>query len=296
MARYNATERDAIRRDNRAMETAGVSMVDELEEIFAQILAAAIGITANAGDVDALALGGGHFTQDTDTTTGLTFGYKAGRFHNGSALVSVSAGTILLSASASNYVEVSRAGTVSANTSGFTAGRLPLWTIITGSSSITSVTISKPLMTLIGEDGITGALMSTAAKTKPMELLAGTISATKTIRFRVPVAGTIAAAGLIAGTTVAANDTNYWTFGIVNKGAAGAGSTVVVDGTAAANSTKATGGSAVTADVGRSFTLTGTSADLVVAAGDVLVLTITKTASASDLTDATVYLSMTHTA
>src|SRR5947207_2184256 len=118
MGRYSATERDAINRDNRAMNLAGISLADELEEIFDQLTNSSIGSTAAGSDIDSLALGGGAFTQDTDTTVGLTFGYKAGRFYNGSAIVEVAAGTVVLSATATNYVEVSPAGVVSKNTVG----------------------------------------------------------------------------------------------------------------------------------------------------------------------------------
>jgi hypothetical protein len=132
---FSATEQDAIRRDHRAMETAGVSMVDLLTGLPRLGERGAIGITALAGDIDSLALGGGHAAQDPDTTSGLIFGYKAFRFGNGLINVTVVAGTLTLPSSTTNYVEVDRAGTVS-NTSGFTSGRLPLWTIVTGASAI----------------------------------------------------------------------------------------------------------------------------------------------------------------
>lgn len=80
------------------------------------------------------------FAQDTGTTTGLTYGYKAGRIRDGTTITNVAAGTIAMTASTTNYVEVSGAGTVSTNTTGFTAGRYPMATVTTDGSSITGVT------------------------------------------------------------------------------------------------------------------------------------------------------------
>jgi hypothetical protein len=80
------------------------------------------------------------FAQDTATTTGTTYGYKAGGIRSDAVPASVSAGTIALTVSATNYVEVSGAGTVSANTTGFTPGRLAMAVVVTSSSAITSVT------------------------------------------------------------------------------------------------------------------------------------------------------------
>jgi len=53
----------------------------------------------------------------TDTTTGVT-----------------------LSASATNYIEADRSGTVTKNTTGFTPGRIPLYTAVTNATTITSYT------------------------------------------------------------------------------------------------------------------------------------------------------------
>lgn len=64
-----------------------------------------------------------------------------------------------------------------------------------------------------------------------------------------------------------ANDTNYITFSITNLGQAGAGSAAMLAATDA-NTTKATGGTGLSANTVRSLTLNGTAANLVVAAGD----------------------------
>jgi hypothetical protein len=295
-SRYTASQQDAIRRDNRAMEAAAVSMVTELDDLFALVAAGSIGITAAASDVDSLALGGGAFTANPNTTSGLTFGYSAGRFHNGKSLVSVGAGTVALSASATNYVEVDRAGTVSANTSAFTAGRLPLWVIVTGVGAISSVMISKPLMTLIGLAGVTGDMLSSAGATKSVEVALGDLAATTAVSLICPAFGaTLARVSFVSKTAVTADDTNYWTWSLKNKGAAGTGTTDLLD-TTATNTTKATGGTATVAYVRRLLALTGTGANLATAAEDVLELTVTKTASATTMAQCTVRLDFTFTA
>jgi hypothetical protein len=77
------------------------------------------------------------------TTTGLTFGYYGGKMWVDGVLTSISSGTLLLTGSTTNYVESTRAGVVSTNTTGFTAGGIPLYTISTTSSAIDTVTPSR---------------------------------------------------------------------------------------------------------------------------------------------------------
>ncbi|RCX32087.1 DUF2793 domain-containing protein [Thioalbus denitrificans] len=93
------------------------------------------------------------FSQDPGTTTGLTFGYRAGRVRNDSAVTDVSAGTVALTASGTNYVELTGAGTVLANTSAYTSGRIPLYTVVTDGSGITSVTDRRTWVSLGGGAG-----------------------------------------------------------------------------------------------------------------------------------------------
>jgi hypothetical protein len=74
------------------------------------------------------------------TCAGLTWGYYGGRILVDGVLTTVSNGTVALTASSTNYVEITRAGVVSANTSAFTAGSVPLYTCVTDGSSVTSYT------------------------------------------------------------------------------------------------------------------------------------------------------------
>ncbi len=79
--------------------------------------------------------------------------------------------------------------------------------------------------------------------------------------------GTLSGVDCSATDALAASDTNYVTFSLTNLGQAGAGSAAMLAATDA-NTTKATGGTALAAHAKRSLTVTGTAANLIVAAGD----------------------------
>lgn len=120
----------------------------------------------------------------------------------------------------------------------------------------------------------------------------GTISATTSplkIIGVVPRNATITGINVLVGTTIVANDTNYWTFAITNKSGDGSGSTAILAATDA-NTTKATGGTGITAFDTTALALSGTAANLNVSAGDCLVLTATKAASAANLVEATIQI------
>ena len=80
------------------------------------------------------------FGRRARTSDALTFGYYGGDLWVDGVLTTVANGTVALSASTTNYVEATRAGVVSKNTTGFTAGQIPLYTIVTGASTVTSYT------------------------------------------------------------------------------------------------------------------------------------------------------------
>jgi hypothetical protein len=88
------------------------------------------------------------FGRRQSSSSGLTWGYYGGTINVAGVLTAIANGTVALTASATNYVESNGAGSVTANTSGFTAGRIPLYTVVTGSASVSSYTdhrISIPL-------------------------------------------------------------------------------------------------------------------------------------------------------
>jgi hypothetical protein len=82
----------------------------------------------------------------------------------------------------------------------------------------------------------------------------------------IPAAGRLVGVDFSGVDALAANNTNYITFSITNLGTGGSGSAAMLAATAA-NTTQVTGGSATVANARRALTLTGTAADLVVAAG-----------------------------
>ena len=90
-------------------------------------------------------------------------------------------------------------------------------------------------------------------------------------------AAIIVAVRLTVKTTIAANDTNYWTMQIVNN-------TGPVNLCSSAPTTKATGGTAMTSDTAWSL---GVDQNLTLAAVDVLQWTATKTSSANALVNPT---------
>lgn len=79
------------------------------------------------------------------------------------------AAALVLTASATNYIEATRAGVVSSNTTGFTAGRLPLYQVVTGSSTVTSYidvrsfAVALPTQTSRGSVTLTGADVTLSA-------------------------------------------------------------------------------------------------------------------------------------
>lgn len=104
------------------------------------------------------------FGRNATTTTGLTWGYYGATIMVDGAATQIANGTVSLTGSATNYVEADRSGTVSANTTGFTAGRTPLYTVVTGSSTITSYTDHRLLQARPGA-GRVAIAMADANKT-----------------------------------------------------------------------------------------------------------------------------------
>lgn len=262
-------EKSAIDRDNRQYNTAtGLSFSDLLQEqVLDPIENAAVGINADARDVNGIALPGIVVTRDTTTGPGtsLVFAWRTFKYwKNAATLVVASAGSLTLSASATNYVELDvPTGVVSFNTSGFTANRYPLFQVTTGAGSYTdnNVVQQSTPYTLFGPGGVNGTLLSAAGQTKELSAQLGTIAtAAGANEFLVSVPSSIAAgskltkARFVTKDALTASDTNYVKFGLVNK-QTGAGTQVLVDDTLAANSTKVTGGSALVAYAGRDLTL-----------------------------------------
>jgi hypothetical protein len=95
----------------------------------------------------------------------------------------------------------------------------------------------------------------------------GTATGNNDVYMIADAAGVLTGARFSGTDALAASDTNYITFSITNLGTSGSGSAAMLAATDA-NTTKTTGGTALTANAARSLTLNGTAANLVVAAGD----------------------------
>ena len=81
-----------------------------------------------------------NFAQDAASHTALTFYYRNGRVQNGTSTTNVSGSSIALTDNSTNYIEVNTSGTVSKNTTGFTPGSIPLYTVITASGAMSTIT------------------------------------------------------------------------------------------------------------------------------------------------------------
>ena len=81
---------------------------------------------------------GALFGRRASTCTGLTWGYYGGPMLVDGVLTVIANGTVALTASTTNYIEATRAGVVSKNTTGFTPGQIPLYTAATGASSVST--------------------------------------------------------------------------------------------------------------------------------------------------------------
>lgn len=137
----------------------------------------------------------------------------------------------------------------------------------------------------VKDEGITAAKLTDTANSRAVIVPLGAVSATTSqVVFVAPTAGTLNAAKIVTKDAVTADDTNYWTFALTDLGAAGTGTDKIVEMT-----TKETGGSALDAYTALSLgTLDVTHK--VLAAGDVVLFTATKAASAVALANAAIML------
>lgn len=82
----------------------------------------------------------GAFAVQADHISGLIFRCRGGQILNASGVrQGVLNASVTLTASSTNYVEVSAGGTVSANTTGYTSGSAPLYKVTTSATEITNI-------------------------------------------------------------------------------------------------------------------------------------------------------------
>ncbi len=116
----------------------------------------------------------------------------------------------------------------------------------------------------------------------------GSISATASADFIMPEAGTISFVKFVTSASVTASDANYWAFGVLNK----TDTKTIVDNSTAGNTTKATGGIAMTGYAARTLTIT-TGTNITFTSGAVIETTFTKTDTAPTMTGASVIIGYT---
>jgi hypothetical protein len=158
-------------------------------------------------------------------------------------------------------------------------------TIGNGTVGATQLASNAVTTDKILDANVTVPKLSATANSRPVIVPLGAVAATTSqVAFVAPTAGSLNAAKIVTKNAVVANDTNYWTFVLTDKGAAGTGTDKIVEKT-----TKASGGSALVAykalDLG---TLDATHK--VLAAGDVVLFTATKSGSATALAEAALAL------
>ena len=132
------------------------NLIDDLLSVSSGKGASQIGIYDSAGNMDAANVEDalaeiydvhssarteiGAFDEDSDLVSGLTWGHASGRIRSDNVVTSVAAGTIALTDDATNYVELKADGTLTRNTAGFTAGRIPLREVVCASGVQTTST------------------------------------------------------------------------------------------------------------------------------------------------------------
>lgn len=158
-------------------------------------------------------------------------------------------------------------------------------TIANGTVGATQLASNAVTTDKILNANVTVPKLSATANSRPIIVPLGAVSATTSqVAFVAPTAGSLNTAKIVTKDAVVANDTDYWTFVLTDKGAAGAGTDKIVEKT-----TKATGGSALAAYTPLSLgTLDETHK--VLAAGDVVLFTATRSGSATALAEAALML------
>ena len=130
------------------------------------------------------------------STSGLTWGFYGGDILVDGVLTEIANGTVALTASATNFVEATRAGSLSANTTGFTAGRIPLYEVVTGTATVTSYTDRRSWVQPVHVAGLLARSMTadanitlTAAEARNQVLrFTSTVSLTATRNVVLPLA------------------------------------------------------------------------------------------------------------
>jgi hypothetical protein len=136
------------------------------------------------------------FGRRASTTGLLTWGFYGGEMLVDGVLTAIGNSSFALTASATNFVEATRAGSVSGNTAGFTAGRIPLYEVVTNATTVTSYTDRRAWVQPLHVAGLLSRSMTadanitlTAAEARNQVLrFTSTVSLTTTRDVIVPLA------------------------------------------------------------------------------------------------------------
>lgn len=136
------------------------------------------------------------FGRRASTTGLLTWGFYGGEMLVDGVLTAINNSSVALTASATNFVEATRAGSVSGNTTGFTAGRIPLYEVVTNATTMTSYTDRRAWVQPLHVAGLLSRSMTadanitlTAAEARNQVLrFTSTVSLTTTRDVIVPLA------------------------------------------------------------------------------------------------------------
>ena len=136
------------------------------------------------------------FGRRASTTGLLTWGFYGGEMLVDGVLTAIGNSSFALTASATNFVEATRAGSVLGNTTGFTAGRIPLYEVVTNATTVTSYTDRRAWVQPLHVAGLLGRSMTadanitlTAAEARNQVLrFTSTVSLTTTRDVIVPLA------------------------------------------------------------------------------------------------------------
>lgn len=103
------------------------------------------------------------------SSSGLNWDYFGGRILVDGVSTAIANGTVALTASTTNYVEATRAGVVSKNTTGFTPGSIALYSVVTLVSTVNTYQDHRPWLRLATgrlSKSVTGAATLTYAEAR----------------------------------------------------------------------------------------------------------------------------------
>lgn len=93
---------------------------------------------------------------------GLNVNVKAGRIRNDNTITDKSSQVVALTDNTTNYVELDTLGVASDNTTGFTAGSIPIAIVVTSGADITSVTDKRAWITITGNKDISARVFNSS--------------------------------------------------------------------------------------------------------------------------------------